>query len=455
MNSLVLLVDDDAALRSAWRRLLKGVGFEVLEAPDAVVARQLFNAHPVHLVLLDLMLPPEQTPEAGASLLGEFLSARPEAKVVVVSGTGEASLALSLVQRGAYDFFSKPADPEHLLAVLGRAQARRALEARVRELEQSLAAREDQLLGQAPAFLEAKQLAARAAVTDIPILLTGASGTGKEVFARFIHERSRRAGKPFVTLNCGAISPQLLESTLFGHKKGAFTGALADSKGLFAEAHGGTLFLDEIGDLQLDLQVKLLRATESGEVLPVGASRPLQVDVRLVSATHQPLPEQVANKHFREDLYWRLRGIEVALPRLAERPGDGVLLAQHFLNTARSLVPHPINPVLSPAAVRCLESYDWPGNLRELRHEMQRALVLSGGRGEIQPEDLSPALRAKAPTGAADRAALTLEEKIERLEREELTRALAECEGNRSHAAEKLGLSRQGLLNKMARHGLR
>ncbi|EAU68484.1 sigma-54-dependent transcriptional regulator [Stigmatella aurantiaca] len=455
MNSLVLLVDDDAALRSAWRRLLKGVGFEVLEAPDAAVARQLFKAHPVHLVLLDLMLPPEQTPEAGAALLGEFLSARPDAKVVVVSGTGEASLALSLVQRGAYDFFSKPADPEHLLAVLGRAQARMALESRVRELEQSLAAREDQLLGQAPSFLEAKQLAARAAVTDIPILLTGASGSGKEVFARFVHAHSRRADKPFVTLNCGAISPQLLESTLFGHKKGAFTGATADSKGLFAEAHGGTLFLDEIGDLQLDLQVKLLRATESGEVLPVGASRPVQVDVRLVSATHQPLPEQVANKHFREDLYWRLRGIEVALPRLAERPGDVVLLAQHFLNTARSLVPHSVTPALSPATVRCLESYDWPGNLRELRHEMQRALVLSGGRGEIQPEDLSPALRAKAPTEGTDRAALTLEEKIERLEREELTRALAECEGNRSHAAEKLGLSRQGLLNKMARYGLR
>ena len=455
MNSLVLLVDDDGALRSAWRRLLKGVGYDVLEAPDATVARQLFKAHPVRLVLLDLMLPPEQTPEAGAALLGEFLGARPDAKVVVVSGTGEASLALSLVQHGAYDFFSKPADPEHLLAVLGRAQARMSLESRVRELEQSLAAREDQLLGQAPAFLEAKQLAARAAVTDIPILLTGASGSGKEVFARFVHERSRRADKPFVTLNCGAISPQLLESTLFGHKKGAFTGATADSKGLFVEADGGTLFLDEIGDLQLDLQVKLLRATESGEVLPVGASRPIQVDVRLVSATHQPLPEQVANKHFREDLYWRIRGIEVALPRLSERPGDVVLLAQHFLNTARSLVPHAGAPTLSPATVRCLESYEWPGNLRELRHEMQRALVLSGGRAELHPEDLSPALRAKAPSPTTANHPLTLEEKIERLEREELTRALAECEGNRSHAAEKLGLSRQGLLNKMARHGLR
>lgn len=459
MNSLVLLVDDDAALRSAWRRLLKGVGYEVLEAPDPTVARRLFQAHPVRLVLLDLMLPPAQDPEAGAALLGEFLGLRPEAKIVVVSGTGEAALALSLVQRGAYDFFSKPAEPEHLMAVLGRAQARLSLETRVHELEQSLVARDDQLLGQAPAFQEAKQLAARAAVTDIPVLLTGASGTGKELFARFVHERSRRAGQPFVTVNCGAISPQLLESTLFGHKKGAFTGAHADSKGLFAEANGGTLFLDEIGDLQLELQVKLLRATESGEVLPVGASRPVQVDVRLVSATHQPLPELVERKLFREDLYWRLRGIEVGLPRLSERPGDVVLLAQHFLNAARTLVPHPVVPTLAPATVRCLESYAWPGNLRELRHEMQRALVLSGGRAELQPEDLSPAPRAQAASSSSAPGTagqpLTLEAKIERLEREELTRALAECQGNRSRAAEMLGLSRQGLLNKMARHGLR
>ncbi|MBM7113346.1 sigma-54-dependent transcriptional regulator [Archangium primigenium] len=455
MTSLVLLVDDDAALRHAWRRLLKGVGYEVLDAPDAPTARQLFHAHPVRLVLLDLMLPPENTPEAGTALLGEFLSARPDTKVVVVSGTGEASLALSLVQRGAYDFFAKPAEPEHLLTVLDRARARLGLEARVRELEQSLAAREDHLLGQAPAFLEAKQLAARAAAADIPVLLTGASGTGKEVFARFVHARSRRAERPFVTLNCGAISPHLLESLLFGHKKGAFTGAVADTKGLFVEAHGGTLFLDEIGDLQGELQVKLLRATESGEVLPVGASRPVQVDVRLVSATHQPLPELVADKRFREDLYWRLRGIEVALPRLAERPGDVGLLARHFLHHARALVPQAALPTLAPATVRCLETYEWPGNLRELRHEMQRALVLAGGRAEVLPEDLSPALRrTQAPADAAS-GPLTLEQTIERLEREELTRALAECAGNRSHAAEKLGLSRQGLLNKMARHGLR
>ncbi|MDC3958063.1 sigma-54-dependent Fis family transcriptional regulator [Polyangium jinanense] len=459
-SASILVVDDDAGFRRAWRTLLEAEGLVVLEAGAAEPARATFLAKRPRLVLLDLMLPPSGLPKEGAALLDVFLAAEPRVKVVVVSGTGETQLALDLVRRGAYDFIEKPVDPDVLLAVLARARARLDLEDRVTELEDRLAATgEAGLLGSSPAFVEALSIAERAAPADLPVLVTGASGTGKELFARRVHARSRRREGPFVAVNCGALAPSLLESTLFGHKKGAFTGAIADGRGLFVEADGGTLFLDEIGDLELALQVKLLRALESGEVLPVGAGKPVRVDVRIVSATHRPLEQMVRTGTFREDLYWRIRGIEITLPSLVDRTGDLAVLAQHFLNEARALVPGAGPTTLSKEALRRLEDHDWPGNLRELRHEMQRALVMAAGRSEILEADLSPALRrsrsAAAIEAPAEDTSLTLEQKIERLERAEITRALAECQGNRSQAAQRLGLSRQGLLNKLDRYGLR
>jgi DNA-binding NtrC family response regulator len=461
----VLLVDDDAAFRAVYTELLRGEGFTVVEAGTADAALTAFERGDARMVVLDLMLPPTGTPEAGAELLDKMLSSRPITKVVVVSGAGESSFALSLVRRGAYDFLAKPVDPDVLLAVCARAAARLDLEDRVRELETTLATAvraQIGLLGSSEPFTAARTMAERAAPTDVPVLITGESGTGKDVFARYLHARSARSSGPFVAVNCGALSPQLLESTLFGHKRGAFTGAVSDARGLFVEAHGGTIFLDEIGDMEIGLQVKLLRVLESGEVLPVGASRPVTVDVRVVSATHRPLEAMLAAKTFRDDLYWRIRGIEVALPRLADRAGDLGLLAQHFLNQARALVPRAVAARLAPETLRRMEAYDWPGNLRELRHEMQRALVMGAGRDEILEDDLSPGLRAPRPMDAdagaeADAAPsnATLEQKVTALERREIAQALAATSGNRSQAAARLGLSRQGLLNKMARHGLK
>ena len=456
----LLLVDDDAAFRDVYRELLTDEGYAVAQAGTAPEALAQFRRSGARLVILDLMLPPSGRSEEGAALADTFLAERPGAKVIVVSGAGETPLALHLVQRGAYDFLAKPVDPDVLLAVVARAAARLTLEDRVAELERSLlsqASGAGGLLGSAPPFVEARTLCERAAPTDVPVLITGASGTGKEVFARYLHARSRRAKGPFIAINCGALAPALLESTLFGHKRGAFTGAVLDAPGLFAEAHGGTLFLDELGDMDPALQVKLLRVLETGEVLPVGASRPGTVDVRIVSATHRPLAEMLAAKTFRDDLYWRVRGIEIALPRLADRVGDLPVLAQHFLNQARALVPRAAAATLSPGALRRLEAHAWPGNLRELRHEMQRALVMGAGRGEILEEDLSPALRRPVAAGSVVEASegATLEEKIAALERREIAAALAATSGNRSHTATRLGLSRQGLLNKMDRYGLK
>jgi DNA-binding NtrC family response regulator len=461
VTETILLVDDDAAFRDVYRELLAGDGFTVLTAGSAPEAIARFDSSKARLVVLDLMIPPSGRPEEGAALADGFIAARPDVKVIVVSGAGETPLALHVVQRGAYDFLSKPVDPDVLLAVVARAAARLALEDRVVELEQSLAAQASEaggLLGASAPFVDARTLCERAAPTDVPVLITGESGTGKEVFARYLHARSRRKDGPFVAINCGALAPTLLESTLFGHKRGAFTGAVADAPGLFSEANRGTLFLDELGDMDVSLQVKLLRVLETGDVLPVGASRSVTVDVRIVSATHRPLAEMVAAKTFRDDLYWRVRGIEIALPRLADRVGDLPVLAQHFLNQGRALVPRAGATTISPTALRSLEAWPWPGNLRELRHEMQRALVMAAGRGEILAEDLSPALarRARGSTPTASDAAEggTLDEKIEALERREIAAALAASGGNKSHTAQRLGLSRQGLLNKIYRYGL-
>jgi DNA-binding NtrC family response regulator len=453
---VLLLVDDDAGLRRGLGELLRAEGYEVHEAGDPTQAAARFRAEAPRVVVLDLMLPPSGTTREGELLLDAFVRERPSVKVVVLSGAGETQLALSLLSRGAYDFLQKPAAPEVLEAVIARAFARAHLEDRVATLERDLGALHPTgLLGQAPVFLEALRLAERAAPTDVPVLLRGATGTGKEVFSRHVHAKSRRSAGPFVALNCGALAPTLLEATLFGHKRGAFTGAVADAPGLFVEAHGGTLFLDEVGDLELELQVKLLRALESGEILPVGASKPTHVDVRLVSATHKDLDAMSRAGTFREDLFWRIRGLEITLPRLAERSGDLEVLAQHFLNQARAMVPRASAARLSPEALRVMENHPWPGNLRELRHEMQRALVLAAGREEILVEDLSPSLRRPhlPPTSEAA-PPRTLEEMIADLERRELSAALAATGGNKSQAALRLGLSRQGLLNKLARHGL-
>ncbi len=454
MAKSVLLIDDDDAFREVYHELLLDEGYVVHEARDVPTAKAAFAKHQPRLVVLDLMLPPSGSPTAGAALCDEFLSASPNCKIVTISGTGDTKIALSTVRRGAYDFLTKPIEPDVLFAILDRAQARFALEDRVESLEASLAAPADGsgLLGSSKTFLAARKLCEKAAPTDVPVLITGATGTGKEVIARHLHASSNRSEGPFVAINCGALNANLLESTLFGHKKGAFTGATQDSPGLFRAATGGTLFLDEIGDMDPALQVKLLRALETREVLAVGATEPTAIDIRLVSATHQPLPQRTTEGGFREDLYWRIRGIEVELPLLCERSGDLELLAQHFLNQARALIPGSAGATLSSDALRAMEAYGWPGNLRELRHEMQRGLVMAGTRSEILLSDLSPALRQV--DAAITSRPQTLEAKIAALESSEIKAALEATSGNKSQAAERLGISRQGLLNKIARHGI-
>jgi DNA-binding NtrC family response regulator len=455
-RTTVLLVDDDAAFRKVYGGLLRDAGYQVAEAADRESARRAVEETKAGVVLLDLMLPPDGTVEAGLQQLEHTLAKAPGAKVIVVSGAGDTRHMLAAVKAGAYDFLTKPVDPDVLLVVVQRASARLGLEAEVQTLKRSLAEqRPDRaMVGESQAFQAAVAMAEKIAQSDLPVLVTGENGTGKELLARSIHQSSRRKDRAFIAVNCGALAENLLESSLFGHVKGSFTGATRDHKGLFAEAHGGTLFLDEVADMPPSLQVKVLRALEYGEILPVGADRPSHVDVRVISATHKDLLPLQQKGEFREDLYWRLKGVEIRLPALRERKADIPLLAKHFLNQSAQLTPDGRPRLLSDAALEALMEHPWPGNLRELRHEMQRAAVLAGGRREIQPEDLSftGAERPRPAPGAVSGG--TLQEKVEALERREIEEALKQHHNNRTHAAAALGLSRQGLLKKLERYGL-
>jgi len=448
----VLLVDDDAGFRSVYAKLL-GKDYAVDLADDRPSASALFEKNPYAVVLLDLMLPPDGTVAAGSAQLKALLTRRPGAKVIVVSGAGDAPVLLQAIRDGAYDFITKPADPDVLLTVVERAARRYELELQIAALRESLshAQPSGSMIGASPKFTASLDLAARVAPSALPVLILGENGTGKEMLARFVHEQSGRNQRPFSSINCGAVPESLIESTLFGHRRGAFTGAVRDQPGLFAAANGGTLFLDEVADLTPAAQVKLLRVLESGEILPVGAERASHVDVRIISATNQDLAALRQSGQFREDLFWRIRGAEVTLPPLRERPGDIPLLAAHFLNQASALTRLGQPPQLSSATLDALVAHAWPGNLRELRHEMQRASVLVGNRTHIEPSDLS--LAPPATAAPPNRPQLSLQEQVEALERAAIERALTAHHGNRTHAAEALGLSRQGLLKKMGRYG--
>jgi len=449
----LLLVDDDRAFRQVYSTLLQAEGLTLIEADDRERAQAMFEAHTPDIVLLDLMLPPDGTVEGGLEQLRSFLAARPGVKIIVVSGAGDTHFMLQAVKSGAYDFLTKPVDPDVLLIVVQRALTRVALERQVQTLQDTLAQTRPVggMIGRSPTFRNAIDFALRVAPTQLPVLITGENGTGKELMARTVHEHSARADAPFIVVNCGALPETLFESALFGHVKGAFTGAANRREGLFQQADTGTLFLDEVGDIPLALQVKLLRALEQGEILPVGAERTRRVDVRIVSATNRDLDTMQREGNFREDLYWRLKGTEIRLPALRERSSDIPLLATHFLNLSAPLCADGRARTLSPAVEHVMTSHRWPGNLRELRFEMQRASIMAGERHALEPTDLSFVEHAHTTRATPSQ---TLADKVADLERREIEAALAQHHGNRTHAAAALGLSRQGLLNKIARYRL-
>jgi DNA-binding NtrC family response regulator len=455
----ILIVEDKDSLRTMLRHALERQGHAVLEARDQPEAVRMLQQSPA-IVLSDLRLPEGD----GFGVLRASKEFDADIPVIVMTAYGSIEDAVAAMKEGALDFLAKPIDPDHLALLVARALEQRRMVTENLLLKEELAVRRGapQLVGEDVSLRKVFAAMQRAAATDTTVLLEGESGTGKELFARSLHALSPRADAPFVAINCAAIPETLLETELFGHEKGAFTGAVARKPGKFEMAHRGTLFLDEIGDLPLSLQAKILRALEEKRFERVGGTASVQVDVRLVAATNRGLRAAVASRRFREDLFFRLSVFPITVPPLRDRPGDIPLLARFFVDRfCRDMKKKPI--ALSPGAVEQLVAYRWPGNVRELQNCIERAVILAEGDA-IQPRHLNLSFEAAEPkaeptdpladldlSGSLAEATKRALGVVERVKIEEV---LKEADGNKPRAAELLQISYKALLAKLKEHRL-
>ena len=443
----VLLVDDEPAFQRLGGAFLRAAGHRVTTAGDAQSALAAAGADPPDLVLLDLAMPPRFLPEDGLELIQRFAPAQ----VIVLTGHADHALALRAAELGAWDFLAKPADPEMLGFVVARGLRKAALEGELRALRQREGSEDLGLLGRSPVIARLRDMVRRLSPASIPVLVLGPAGTGKELVARALHACSPRQAGPFVPVHCGALPAELLESELFGHMKGSFTGAHRDQPGLVETAHRGTLFLDEVGEMPAPMQVKLLRFLQGGTYLPVGGRVQKRAEVRIVAATHRDLDGMVADGSFREDFYYRLRGMVLRTPALAERPEDVTLLAARFLRQAAPRAR------LAGDALAYLAARAWPGNVRELRSLMETAGALAPPGADAVDAALLRFAAGESEMASTAEAATTglLDAAVAELETRMLRETMAATGGNQSEAARRLGLSRMGLIKKLARLGLR
>jgi len=441
-RATILVVDDDADVLTAARLLLRQYFERVLttEDPDGVEAIMADNRIDVFLVDMNFAIG-RNTGAEGLRLLERILKLDPDAVVVLMTAFGDLNVAVRAMREGAADFVLKPWQNDKLVATLTVAARLRQTRARVDAL--SVAPPADDIIAGSARMREVMHTVARVAPTDANVLILGENGTGKELVARALHRQSRRAGKAFVAVDLGAVPENLFESELFGHRRGAYTDAVSDRAGRFQAADGGTLFLDEIGNLPAPLQAKLLRVLESREVLPLGSDQPVSVNVRLISASNQPVRQWVAEGRFREDLFYRINTIEIELPPLRERLEDLPSLVAHFVGLYSRKYNLPEKPV-GRDAFSALRKHRWPGNVRELSHAVERALILSDG-DELDTGDFR-LLKSAVQTGAS----LNLEDN----ERRMVARALEEAGGNISHAAAALGITRAALYRRIEKFGL-
>ncbi len=455
----ILVIDDEPGLRHTISLILRDDGHDVEAAADGASALASLAAADASLVVCDVRMPGMD----GLTFLDTYRAAAGRALVVMMSAYGDDEAAIEAIRRGAYDYISKPFRADQLQLVIRKAIERESLRHEVARLSDELVTLRgaDGVVGHSAALREIVAVARKVAKHPSTVLVTGESGTGKELIARLVHSSSPRAASPFVAVNCAAIPDALLESELFGHARGAFTGASTDRRGLFEEADGGTLFLDEIGELPLALQVKLLRVLQEGEIRRVGDNASRSVDVRLVAATSRDLEAEVAAGRFRADLYYRVNVVRLQLPPLRERRDDIAELARHFAQSHSARLQMPA-AVITAAAMRALLEYSWPGNVRELENAIERALVLTDdARIDVAqlpvevsrtPGALAPSPNGKHPT-VADHD-LSVKRRTEALERELIAQALDRTAGNRTRAAQLLDLSHRALLYKIREYGL-
>jgi len=448
----VLIVDDDDALRESLAMLLSAEGYDLVSAASGEEALVCLDESPVDVILTDLRMPGID----GFDLIPQLARRLPGVPVILMSAHGTTDLAVEAIERGAYDYLAKPFQPSELVLLLRKTQERE----RLRRANEVLQRDVDRVMGERPIvaasqpMIDLLELLERTAAYKTTALLTGESGTGKEVLARAIHAQSPRRNEPFIAVNCGAIPENLLESELFGHVKGAFTGANRARRGLFAEANGGSIFLDEVGELPPPLQVKLLRVLQEEEIRPVGDSKSHAIDVRVIAATARDLEQEIAESRFREDLFYRLNVVRLHVPALRERREDIPLLVDHFLARFRTSLGKPVRGIGDEPLDR-LSRYRWPGNVRELENVIERAVILADGDHltlSSLPENIVHGQPELPDDTSGD---FSLKRARRKFEAEMIRRALRAMNGNRTHAAKLLEISHRALLYKIKEYEIR
>lgn len=452
MSNSILVVDDDEAHRGMLRTMLRSWGYAVEEASDGDEAVALVREKAFAVVLTDVRM----ARLSGINALKGILEYNPALPVVLMTAYSSVETAVEALRLGAYDYLVKPLDFDNLKSVLHQAIEHSRLSVENRELRRQLSntASMPGIIGRSSAIAHMQEIIDTVAPTEATVLISGESGTGKELVARALHAHSTRADKIFVTVNCAALAENLLESELFGHEKGSFTGAERRREGRFAQAHGGTLFLDEVGEMPLSVQAKLLRALQQGEVQRVGSDTQLTVDVRVLAATNRDLRQEVAQKRFREDLFFRLNVISVEVPPLREREEDIPLLAAHFLEGFASRNRKVVRG-FSPQALDTMLRYSWPGNVRELENAVERAVILCHGdliTGRELPSMLSCAVQEDVRPAEPDASLAGLP--LDAVERRAIEETLRQAGDNKSEAARRLGITRATLHNKLRKYGL-
>jgi len=446
----ILVVDDEENMRHMLSLLLRREGYGVETAEDGQKALERLQESEFDLILCDLRMPVMD----GMAFLEAAREKGVDATIIMMSAYGTVDTALEAIKRGAYDYIPKPFKPDEVILTLKKAEERERLRRENLALREELSRRYrfDQLVARSQAMEEIFRTVERVAAFPSSVLIEGESGTGKELLARALHRLSPRSEGPFVAINCGAIPHSLLESELFGYVRGAFTDAVRDKKGLFVEAHRGTLFLDEVGELPLDLQVKLLRVLQDQEVRPLGGQTSRKVDVRIVSATARDLEAEVRAGRFRADLYYRLNVVSLKIPPLRDRPEDIPLLVDHFIRKYRAALGVQVEGITQRALARLMR-YSWPGNVRELENAVERAMVLCEGK-QLDLQDFRLQEEIHAFGSREESSELRLKPRMKELERRLLQEALKRTQGNRTRAANLLGITYRALLNKLHEHGI-
>ncbi len=443
MKGNVLIIDDEDKLRGLLAKIVSLEGFKVAEAANAKAGIKKLEQEEFNVVICDVKLPDAN----GIELTKKLKEVSPATEIIMLTAYGTIADGVKAIKNGAFDYITKGDDNDKILPLLYRAIDKSVLQQRLYRLEKKVNKQYgfDNIIGLSKQIIEAINLAKKVAATDATVLLLGETGTGKEVFAQAIHYASNRKDKNYVAVNCSALGKDILESELFGHKAGAFTGAMKDTKGLFEEADGGTIFLDEIGEMSPDLQAKLLRVLESHEFLKVGDSKPTRVDVRVIAATNRDLQKEADNGQFRSDLFYRLAVFQISLPSLRERPKDIELLARHFLGLFADKVNKPV-PKISEEVLNKLKHYLWKGNIRELKNIMERMVILSDNT-ELTIDDLPFEIKNSTDT-------VTSSFNLEDIEKQHIQRVLAFAKGNKTEAAKLLGIGLTTLYRKLEEYKL-